>query len=130
MRKSDNTSDNLEPKRLRNVTDIEHVPESRWFITLVYVVRTDRAQVSGIWIDKGKAHFEAVLPELGSHGSDGTKSHQAASFQGVFMYLSLNTWGNLFLRRCLPPECPWEIKESIRILFFQLSQKAEWCLAI
>lgn len=112
VRKSNNTSENLEPKRLRNVTHIEHVPESRWFITLACVVRTDWAQVSGIWTDKGKAHFEAALPELGSHGSDVTKSHNVASFQGVFICLSPNTWGNLFPQRGLPAERTWKLKKE------------------
>lgn len=106
VRKSNHTSENLEPKRLRNATDIGHVLKSRWFITLVCVVRTSWAQVSGIWIVKREAHFEAALPELESHGSDVTKSHHVASFQGIFIYLRPDAWGSLFPQRCLQPECP------------------------
>lgn len=102
----------LWPKEVENVTDIEHVPESRWFITLACVVRTHCAQASGIWTDTGKAPFEAVLPELGGHGSEVTKSHHVPSFQGVFISLSPNTWGSVFPQRCLQPECTWELKKS------------------
>lgn len=101
----------LRPKEVENVIDIEHVPE-RWFITLACAVRTHWAQVSGIWPDKAKAPFVAVLPELGGHGSEVTRSHHVPSFQGVFISLSPNTWGSLFPQRCLQPECTWELKKS------------------
>lgn len=42
------------------------------------------AQMSGIWIDKRKAHFKLAFPELDSCGSVVTRSHRTISFPRGF----------------------------------------------